>query len=70
MADLKGTEFRARVELTAKDGAVVAAVGEICARVPPASLGWLLEQRLIEPIAVIDEAAWIDLGRPDDGKAR
>ncbi len=51
MADLQGHDFRARVELTNKAGETIADVGESCARVNPASLGWLLEQRLIERIS-------------------
>lgn len=46
---VNGKDFRARVEITNTAGAVVAAVGETCERVDPNSLGWLLEQRLIEP---------------------
>jgi hypothetical protein len=48
-AVLSGKDYRARVELTSKAGAVVAAVGETCERVDPKSLGWLLAQQLIEP---------------------
>lgn len=59
MADLDGKDFRARVELTNKANDVVAAVGETCERVDPKSLGWLFEQRLIEPT----EQAWQDLSQ-------
>lgn len=54
MADLNGADYRARVELTDKAGAVVAAMGETCERVASISLGWLLEQRLIEPVVMVD----------------
>ena len=62
MADLNGKDFRARVELTNKANQIVAAVGMTCERVDPKSLGWLFEQKLIEPT----EAAWADLGRAVD----
>lgn len=62
---LNGRDYRARVELTAKDQTVLAAPGETCDRVPPASLGWLLEQHLIEPVTVIPETVWADLGRAE-----
>lgn len=62
MAEMNGKDFRARVELTNKANTVVAAVGETCERVDPKSLGWLFEQKLIEPTG----AAWSDLGRAVD----
>lgn len=57
MADLNGTDFRARVRLSNKDDVTLADVGETCARVPATSLGWLLERGQIEPVAVdaVDE---------------
>lgn len=66
MSDLQGKDYRARVDLTNKDGEIVAAVGETCERVTPSSLGWLLEQHLIEPVSVITETVWADLGRPGE----
>lgn len=45
-----GARFRAVVRLTDRSGAVVAAPGETCERVNPASLPWLLEQGLIVPV--------------------
>lgn len=50
VAELTGKDFRACVELTSKDGAVVAGVGETCERVDPRSLGWLLAQGHVVPI--------------------
>lgn len=47
---MKGSNYRAKVELTNKAGDVLAAVGETCERVPDVSLPWLLEQQLIEPV--------------------
>ncbi len=62
MAELHGKDFRARVELTNRSNEVVAAAGQTCERVDPNSLGWLFEQKLIEPT----EAAWADLGAQVD----
>ncbi len=62
VAELNGKDFRARVELTNRANEVVAAVGQTCERVDPKSLGWLFEQKLIEPT----DAAWADLGRAVD----
>ncbi len=59
MAELNGKDFRARVELTNKANQSVAHVGETCERVDPKSLGWLFEQKLIEPT----EQAWQDLSQ-------
>ncbi len=55
MADLIGADYCAVVEITTKDGTVVAAPGQTCEQVDPAALGWLLAQDLIAPVA----------GRPD-----
>lgn len=63
---VEGLNYRACVELTNKSGAVVAAVGETCERVHPDSLGWLCAQCLIEPVSVITETVWADLGRPGE----
>lgn len=52
---VEGLNYRARVELTDKAGTVVAAVGETCERVNPESLGWLSDQRLIEPADAVTE---------------
>lgn len=60
MAELIGAEYRACVELTNKAGETVADVGESCDRVNLASLGWLLEQRLIVPVIADREAALLD----------
>ena len=62
MADLNGADFRACVELTNKANQIVALVGQTCERVDPNSLGWLFEQKLIEPT----DAAWADIGAAVD----
>ena len=46
---MDGSAYVACVELTRKDGTVLAKAGESCARVPTESLGWLLAQQLIKP---------------------
>ncbi len=45
-----GAAYRAKVRLTDKPGTELALPGETCERVPAASLGWLLEQGLIEKV--------------------
>ena len=40
---MSGIDYVAVQRITDKAGAVLAAVGERCDRVPPASLGWLAE---------------------------
>jgi hypothetical protein len=54
---MNGAEYVALVELTQKDGSVVAAPGETCERVNPKSLGWLLDGGYIEhrPVAAADK---------------
>lgn len=49
MTALDGRRLIARVELTTKDGRVLAKPGQTCERVPATSLSWLLEQGLIAP---------------------
>lgn len=49
MADRSGADFFAVVEITKKDGSVVAAVGERCDRVDPNALGWLEQCGAISP---------------------
>jgi len=61
VADLQGTDFRARVRLSTKDDETLALAGNTCDRVPVSSLKGLLASGQIEPV----EAAWADLGRPD-----
>lgn len=48
--DVNGADYRAVVRLSDKGGATVAESGETCERVNPASLPWLIEQRLIVPV--------------------
>lgn len=38
------------VEVTAKDGTLLAAIGETCERVPDAALAWLLECGAVVPV--------------------
>ena len=45
---MDGSAYVACVELTRKDGTVLAKAGEACTRVPVVSLDWLLAQHLIE----------------------
>lgn len=66
MEGLNGKDYRAIVTLTNKANETVADVGETCERVDPDSLVWLLEQQLIEPVSVITETVWTDLGRADE----
>lgn len=44
----EGAAYCAKVRLTDLKGNVLAQPGETCAKVPSTSLGWLLEQGLIE----------------------
>lgn len=44
---VRPSEFFALVRLTAKDGTVLADVGERCDRVPAVSLPWLIAQHLV-----------------------
>lgn len=69
MTFLAGANYRAVRRLSSKDDETLADAGDSCARVPVASLAWLLEQGHIEAIpgAVISEDVWRDLGRPEDG---
>lgn len=46
----RGADCVAVVELTDKQGALVAAVGETCDRVPDAALAWLLECGAVVPV--------------------
>lgn len=62
---MTGKDFRARVRLSTKADVTLADVGETCDRVPPASLPGLLASRKIERVETA-EAAWRDLGRPDE----
>jgi hypothetical protein len=47
VAELTGSDFRARVRLSNKADETLADVGETCARVPVSSLAWLLASRKI-----------------------
>jgi hypothetical protein len=46
--ELRGADYLALVDLFDLHGHLVAGAGMTCARVSPASLPWLLEQRLIQ----------------------
>lgn len=50
MTELEGKDYVARVRLSDRADHTLAVPGETCARVSPASLPWLLEQELIEPV--------------------
>lgn len=54
---LNGQDYVARVRLSDAADRTLAVPGETCARVPAASLVWLLEQDLIEPAPLVTEAA-------------
>lgn len=54
---LNGQDYVARVHLSDGADRTFAVPGETCARVPAASLTWLLEQDLIEPAPLVTEAA-------------
>jgi len=48
-----GADYRAQTRITAKDGTVLAAIGETCERVPEEAIGWLSDQELIVPVSAI-----------------
>lgn len=54
-APLDGRAYVAGTRLTARDGVVLAAPGDTCERVNPASLPWLLERGHIAP--AVEQAA-------------
>ncbi len=62
---MNGKDLRARMEITNRDGDIVAAVGETCDRVDPGSLGWLLDQGFIAPATEPVAAADTDAPAPD-----
>lgn len=45
---MNGAEYIAMVRLSDTDDRTLAAPGETCERVPVESLGWLLDQKLVE----------------------
>jgi hypothetical protein len=63
--DLSGKDFRACVRLSTKADVTLAEAGDTCERVPVQSLRPLLEAGRIAPVESL-EAAWADLGRPDE----
>ncbi len=46
----RGADCVAVVELTGKDGTLLAAVGEVCERVPDDAIAWLLECGAVVPV--------------------
>lgn len=49
MTELSGKDYVARVRLSDASDRTLAVPGQTCEAVPAESLGWLLEQELIEP---------------------
>jgi hypothetical protein len=64
---MTGRDYFATVQLSDRDGELLAGVGESCELVPESSLPWLIEQRLILPFADFTPIPDPEPGSPEDG---